>query len=184
VKRAYLANGNVVTLVNAKDNTLALDSITWDYISNLLGGDYCYLVIDKREVVRVQSLQAPNLALVIRGVDGTNRITWPNGTHIGYELTNAEIADAVTYIGISLDVQYPLVIHNGVLTYANFRLAGIGGVSVAGNEGEWLVQDIPDNAGCAASSVAPPIPLSYFDLRIVTEGYYRVTTDGSYRGFV
>jgi hypothetical protein len=170
--------------VSAKDNTLALDPATWAYISNLLDSDYCYLVIDKREVVRVQSVQAPNLALVVRGVDGTERKTWPSGTRIGYRLTSAEIEDAVVYTEVIIDAQYPIVNSDGVLGYANFRLAGIGGISVEGNGSKWLIQDIPDNAGCAASSEPPPIPLSYFDLRIVTEGYYRVTTDGSYRGYI
>lgn len=184
MKRAYLADGTVVTLVGVKDNTLTLDSATWAYISNLLGSDYCYLVIDKREVVRVQSVQAPNIALVVRGVDGTARKSWPSGTQIGYRLTAAEIEDAVIYTEIGINAQYPITNINGVLSYADFRLDGIGGVAVEGDGSKWLIQDIPDNAGCAASSELPPIPLSYFDLRIVTEGYYRTTTDGSYRGYI
>jgi hypothetical protein len=184
VKRAYLAEGIVVTLVNAKDNILALDPVTWSYVSNLLDGDYCYLVIDRREVVRVQSVQAPNIVLVTRGVDGTERKTWPIGTRISYQLTGAEIVDATVAGEVAITAQYPIVKTGTELSYADFRLAGIGGVTVAGSDSTWLVQDIPDNAGCAASSEPPPIPLSYFDLRIVTEGYYRTTTDGSYRGYI
>lgn len=184
MKRAYLADGTIVNLISAKDNTLALDPITWTYIFSLLGTDYCYLVIDRKEVVRIQSVQAPNIALVIRGVDNTERKSWPSGTRIGYKLTSAEILDATIANGLNLTAQYPITEFNGELTYANFRLAGIGGITVEGSGAKWLVQDIPDNAGCAASSEPPPIPLSYFDLRIVTEGYYRQTVDGSYREYI
>ena len=187
MKRAYLVNGTLSLQAAPKDNTLALDSVTWTYLQGLLGTDYCYLVVNKREVVKVQSVEAPNLALVVRGLEDTRRESWPINTPIRYGLTQSEIDDAVTFSGLQLTVEAPLQNNNGVLSYTELQLAGIGGCTVDGtDEGIWMIQDIPANAGCCsiAGQTPPPIPLSYFNLRIVTEGYYRVTEDGSYRAYI
>ncbi len=187
MKRAYLANGTLAAPANPKANTLTLDATTWAYLNGLLGTDYCYLVVNGQEVVKVQSLEAPNLALVVRGLEGTQRSTWPTGTSIAYGLTQSEIDDAVAYIGYSINAQYPLLDTNGVLSYDEMQLAGIGGCIVGGDDaGGWIIQSIPANAGCydpLNPDLPPPIPLNYFKLRIVTEGYYRVTSDGSYRAY-
>lgn len=187
MKRAYLVKGTLAQPATAPENILALDSATWSYLDELLGTDYCYLVIQRREVVKVIGLQAPNIALVERGIDSTQRKTWPTGSSIAYGLTEAEINDAVTYVGVSLTVNAPLQENDGVISYTDMEIAGIGGCTVDGSdEGIWMIQDIPTNAGCCslAGQTPPPIPLNYFNLRIVTEGYFRGTSDGSYRTFL
>lgn len=184
MKRAYLVNGTITDTANARDNTLSVDSDTWTYLAGLLDDDYCYLMLGNLEVVKVQSVQAPNVALVARALDGTNRRTWVAGTKLKYALTRLELDDAVTASVINLDVEYPISEVNGVLAYADLEIAGIGGLAVGGSGIEWLIQDIPSNAGCCPSSGPPPIPLSYYKLRVVTEGYYRATSDGSYREYL
>jgi hypothetical protein len=77
---------------------------------------------------------------------------------------------------------------NGVLFYTELDIVGLGGCTVDGSdEGLWMIQDISGNAGCnnpLSPSLPPPIPLNYYKLRIVTEGYYRQTIDGSYREYI
>jgi hypothetical protein len=187
VKRAYLVNGTLAQPATAPENIFALDATTWAYLDGLLGTDYCYLVVQKKEVVKVIGLQTPNIALVERGIDSTQRRTWPVGSTIAYGLTEAEINDAVTYVGLSLTVNQPLQENDGVISYPEMQILGIGGCTVDGSdEGIWMIQDIPDNVGCCslAGQAPPPIPLIYFNLRIVTEGYFRGTSDGSYRLYI
>lgn len=188
MKRAYLANGTLATPAKTTDNILALDAATWGYLNTLLAGDYCYLIVGKQEVVKIQSLEAPNIALVIRGASGSDRVAWAAGTSIAYGVSSAEIQDAVDYVGAQLTVQYPLQYMNGVLFYTELDIVGLGGCTVDGSdEGLWMIQDISGNAGCnnpLSPSLPPPIPLNYYKLRIVTEGYYRQTIDGSYREYI
>lgn len=186
MKRAYLANGTLAAQAATKDNVLVLDSATWTYLSNLLGTDYCYLVVGRKEVVKVQGLEAPNIALVVRGLEGTCRSGWPNGTSIGYGLTQSEIDDAVTYVGYTISPIYPMVDNNGVLSYDEVIITGIGGADVEGSdEGIWMIQDATDLGCCdpLVPQVPPDIPLKYFNLRIVTQGYFRGTSQGAYREF-
>lgn len=188
MKRAYLADGVLTTNADPKDATLALDSATWTYLNGLLGTDYCYLVVGGREVVKVQSVEAPNLALVVRGQENTKREQWPVNSSVMYGLTQSEIDDAVTVVGYSITAEYPMVLSNGVLSYTDLELAAIGGITVGGDdEGGWMIQKITGPAGCynpLAPATPPDIPLNYYNLRIVTEGYFRATTQGAYREFL
>jgi hypothetical protein len=187
VKRAYLTNGSLAALARPQDNILLVDTDTWMYLNSILSGDYCYLVVDNLEVVKVQSLEAPNVLLVVRGIDETKRGTWGIGTSIKYGITGAEINDAVTHTGTNITATYPLTYIDGILSYPEMDILGIGGITVNGsNEGSWMIQNIPDNVGCGCLETAlpPPIPLRYFHLRIVTEGYYRSTENGDYRGYL
>ena len=187
MKRAYLANGTLAAQAATKDNVFTLDNATWAYLNGLLGKDYCYLVVNGKEVVKVLGVEAPNIAMVERGLEGTTRHGWPSGTLIGYGLTASEINDAVTYKGYTITASFPMLNSSGRLSYSDMQLAGIGGVTVDGNnKGGWMVQDITGPAGCCSlvPSEPPPIPLNYFDIRITTEGEYRVTVNGNYRTYL
>lgn len=187
MKRAYLANGTLAAPADAKDSIMTLDSTTWSYLSGLLEGDYCYLIVGCQEVVKVLGVEAPNIALVQRALDGTRRRTWPNSTSIAYGLTEAEINDAVTVVGNSITVAGALQENNGVISYEELNLVGIGGCTVHGDdEGIWMIQSLIGATGCCsiAGESPPPIPLQYFKLRVTTEGYYRATLNGVYRAYL
>ena len=185
--RAYLANGTLAAPADTRDSTMTLDSTTWAYLSGILGADYCYLVVGCQEVVKVMGLEAPNIALVQRNIDGTRRRTWPNGTSIAYSLTEAEINDAVTAIGNTITVAGALTEDNGVIAYEALNLVGIGGCTVHGDdEGIWMIQSLIGATGrCSiAGESPPPIPPQYLNLRAVTEGYYRTDEAGNYRAYL
>ena len=187
MKRAYLVNGTLAAQAATADSVLQLDNATWTYLNGLLGTDYCYLVIDGEEVVKVLGVQAPNIAMVVRGLEGTLRHGWPVGTTIKYGLTESEINDAVAYVGCTVTAVYPMQNNGGQLSYAELQFAGFGGVTVDGkDEGIWMIQDITGPAGCCSivPAVPPPIPISYFNTRVVTEGYYRATVSGNYRTYL
>lgn len=185
--RAYLANGTLAATVDAKDSIMALDTVTWAYISGLLGTGHCYLVLGGREVIKVIGVEVPNIALIQRGIDSTCVRTWPSNTSVTYGLTESEINDAITVLGNSITALGALQESNGVVSYEGAGIVGIGGCTVDGSdEGIWMIQNLSGATGCCsiAGQSPPPIPLQYLSLRAVTEGYYRVCEDGSYRAYI
>lgn len=187
MKRAYLANGMLVSVAGIRDNILGVDDVTWQYIENLLDGDYCYLVIGNIEVIKVLGTESPNILLVQRGIEQSCRRVWPASTNITYGLTESEISDAVTVVGNSISVSGALTEVEGTIAYTDIAIEGIGGCIVNGDdEGVWMVQSFIGAAGCCSieGEEPPPIPLPYFNLRAVTEGYYRLTLDGNYRAYI
>lgn len=188
MKRAYLANGTIAAPTKSVDATLAVDSTTWNYLNGLLGTSYCYLVIDGVEVVKVQSLKAPNLLLVIRDVENTFRSAWPIGTPIAYGLTQSEIEDAVAFTGVALTLQGNLQYDNtGAITYPPVELIGIGGTDTEGDGWNWTLLDITE-LGCEGlvTLTPPPIPPQYLPVRICyppSGPDYRITDTGDYRTY-
>lgn len=185
--RAYLTNGTLAATVDAKDSIMALDATTWAYINGILGTGHCYLVLGGQEVIKVIGVETPNIALIQRGVDSTCVRTWPNGTSVIYGLTESEINDAITVLGNSITTLGALQESDGAISYEEIGIIGIGGCTVDGSdEGIWMVQSLLGATGCCsiAGQSPPPIPLPYLSLRAVTEGYYRVCEDGSYRAYI
>jgi hypothetical protein len=183
--RAYLANGTISSQVSTKENVLALDSTLWEYLESILTDEYCYLVLGNSEVVKVQEVASPNLALVVRGIDGTTRGAWPAGTAIKYEITKAEIADAVEYVGYNIETQYPIEQVAGHIEYTYVDIEAIGGISIQGDQAVWKIESTTE-LGCINPLVPdepPDIPLKYYKLRRVTQGYLRGTSQGGYRKF-
>ncbi len=187
MKRAYLTNGTISKAVKTTDNYIGVDAATWTYLSGLLGIDYCYLVLGETEIVKVLGTFAGNTLLIKRGIDDTEISVWPIGTSIGYELTQAEITDATSFVGYSL-VGINAITVGSSIAYADFTLEGIGGATVKGTGSNWIIEDSTE-LGCVsiAGEQPYPLPLSWQQLRI-EESFdangYRVNDDGSYRTWV
>lgn len=179
MKRPYLASGTLVENAKKQSNLFAVDASLFTYLSGLLNGDYCYLTIAE-EVVRVLSTQAPNQLLVSRAVEGL-RGEYLAGESIKYSVTKSELVDATTASVLSLSVTGAIKYSAGILEYPKVKLFGLGGLLID----DWLIQDIPDNAGCCAANNDPePIPLQYEKYRLVTGGRYRKVTSGNFRAYL
>jgi hypothetical protein len=187
VKRAYLTNGYLTQQASPKDNLLYVDSATYDYLSGLLGVDYCYLMLNTAEVVKVLGVTAPNTLMVVRDVEGTERKVGLVGASIRYAATASETVDAVQFTGYRIKVGYTLRLIDGVLSYGPVNIDTLGGVSIDGTlESGWYIRDIPDNMGCLCGEggdIPLPIPYIYSKYRITDDQSIRVMDDGSYRGY-
>lgn len=179
MKRAYLADGVLTKDAQVADNTLTVDSALYNYISGLLGADYCYLTLGS-EIVKVLDTQAPNTLLVSRAVGGIRK-SHLAGQRIVYTLSANELADATIASALTLTASGALELDVNNLAYPQIKIFTFGGITADG----MLIQDIPDNAGCCAGDTNPPtIPPQYKKLRIITSGKYRQVSSGNIRAYL
>lgn len=177
MKRAYLLAGKLVAPLLPKENVAVVDHDTWDYLDGLLGTDYCYIVIDSTEVVRVIGTVAGNTLLLARAKAITH--IWPAEASITYNLTAEEVKDTVVEQTLTLTSSGVISLTDGTVDYPIVTLAAIGGISNSGNASFTLT----DTQGYSCDCAGPPsIPLVYERLRIADSGY-RVTDDGTYRAY-
>lgn len=189
MKRAYLANGYLTQTSLAKDGVLYVDTVTYNYLNNLLGTDYCYLVLGKVEIVKVIGFKFPNALLVVRGLESTPRLLAVADTRLEYTATASEIFDAVQFEGYKFSVSGSMHLVQGTLTYGLIKFVGLGGIEVEGSDtGGWYIRDIPDNMGCLCgdteATTPPVIPINLQPYRITDDRSIRITDDGSYRRYL
>lgn len=177
MKRAYLANGALSAPLFPDSYTANVSEDLVTYLSALLGTDYCYLVINACEIVKVMGCLAPNVLYIERFVD--RRKTYLTGTPIQYFLTPNEIQDAVSEQELSLSQDQAIVVNENNITYPELNIVAIGGISISELPNA-MIQDL-ELAGCECS-VPPEVPINYLQLRIVDTGY-RMVDSGGYRAY-
>lgn len=183
MKRAYLASGQLIQQAAINSNALYVDTSTYAYLFGLLGTDYCYLMLNSAEVVKVIGFIAPNGLRVVRNVESTQQTLGLVGAKIKYAATVSELKDAVQPIGWKFIPSYTLNFTDGVLRYGPTNVDTLGGVEIDGQDTEnWYIRDIPDNIGCACDE-PELIPEIYLKVRITDDQSVRVMDDGSYRGY-
>lgn len=175
MKRAYLANGVLSAPLFPDSYTAFVDSDLVTYLSTLLGTDYCYLVINACEIVRVMGCLAPNVLYIERFAEQRN--TYLSGTPIQYFLTPNEIQDAVNAQSLSLTGAQSIQVIDGNINYPEVSIEAIGGVSISESP-NYLIDDL-QLAGCGCNE-PPQIPINYLQIRVI-DGGYRITDSGVYR---
>lgn len=175
MKRAYLANGVLSAPLFPDSYTAFVDSGLVTYLSTLLGTDYCYLVINTCEIVKVMGCLAPNVLYIERFVE--QRRTYLSGTPIQYFLTPNEIQDAVAEQDLNLAQDQAVLVNGNNVSYPELNIIAIGGINIS-ELPKAMIQDL-ELAGCGCSN-APEIPINYLKLRIVDTGY-RIVDSGGYR---
>lgn len=183
MKRAYLTNGTLSFSAAPKDTILTIDSVTYNYLRDLLGVDYCYLVIDSTEIVKVLGCVGNNSIAVERGLEDTRRGILQSGSKIEYKITSSEILDAVNFVGYSLVASGQIKIDTADITYNSYTIIAFGGIEITGDGKVWRIEDIPDNAGCGLN-IPPEIPINFQPYRVLATGEGRITDDGTYREYV
>lgn len=177
MKRAFLANGVLSAPLFPDSYTAFVDADLVTYLSTLLGTDYCYLVINACEIVRVMGCLAPNVLYIERFSEC--RKTYLSGTPIQYFLTPNEIQDAVSEQELSLIQNQAIVVNGSNITYPELSIIAIGGISISELPNA-MIQDL-ELFGCGCSS-PPEIPINYLQLRIVDTGF-RIVDSGGYRQY-
>jgi hypothetical protein len=157
MKRAYLTNGSV-NEVNVTDDSIRVDVGTYVYLSGLLGEDYCYLLLGT-EIIKVLGYHLDNVLLVQRGMFGTTRRYWPQGTILKYTLTHQEIIDTINYTPLSINATGILKYSNGILARIQQNILGMGGIQVIQSGEVFTIQDANLTAGCAVGVNPPKIPV-------------------------
>lgn len=175
MKRAYLANGVLSSPLFPDSYTVFVNADLVTYLSTLLSTDYCYLVINACEIVKVMGCLAPNVLYIERFAE--QRKTYLTGTPIQYFLTPNEIQDAVAEQELTLTQEQAIVINENSISYPEINIAAIGGVGIS-EPPDAMIQDL-ELAGCGCSD-PPEIPLNYLQLRITDSGY-RIIDSGVYR---
>lgn len=177
MKRAYLANGVLSAPLFPDSYTAFVNSDLVTYLSTLLGTDYCYLVIDACEIVKVMGCLAPNVLYIERFSD--RRKTYLIGAPIQYFVTPNEIQDAVSEQELSLTQDKAIVISENNISYPELNIIAIGGVGISELPNA-MIEDL-ELAGCGCN-IPPEIPINYLQLRIVDSGY-RIVDSGGYRAY-
>lgn len=177
MKRAYLANGVLSAPLFPDSYTAFVNSDLVTYLSTLLGTDYCYLVINACEIVKVMGCLTPNVLYIERFTEQRN--TYLSGTPIQYFLTPNEIQDAVSEQELSLTQGQAIAINGNNITYPEINIIAVGGISIS-EPPNAMIEDL-ELAACGCSD-PPEIPLNYLQLRIVDIGY-RIVDSGGYRQY-
>lgn len=177
MKRAYLANGVLSAPLFPDSYTAFVNSSLVTYLISLLGTDYCYLVINASEIVKVMGCLAPNVLYIERFAEQRN--TYLSGTPIQYSLTPNEIQDAVNSQSLTLAGLQSIQVNNGNISYPEIDIETIGGVSIS-EPPNYIIGDL-QLAGCGCNDPLP-IPLNYLQLRIVDTGF-RIVDSGGYRQY-
>lgn len=177
MKRAYLANGVLSATLFPDSYTAFVDSNLVTYLTSLLGTDYCYLVINASEIVKVMGCLAPNVLYIERFAEQRN--TYLSGTPIQYFLTPNEIQDAVNSQSLTLAGLQSIQVNNGNISYPEIDIETIGGISISESP-NYMIDDL-QLAGCGCNDPLP-IPLNYLQLRIVDSGF-RIVDSGGYRQY-
>lgn len=175
MKRAYLANGVLSAPLFPDSYTVFVNANLVTYLNTLLGTDYCYLVINANEIVKVMGCLAPNVLYIERFAEQRN--TYLSGTSIQYFLTPNEIQDAVSEQELNLTQDQAIVVNGNNISYPELNIIAIGGINIS-ELPDAMIQDL-ELAGCGCS-VPPEIPLNYLPLRIADSGY-RIIDSGEYR---
>lgn len=183
MKRAYLTKGVTTKYVSVKDTVISVDTNTYTYLQNLLGADYCYLLLNSVEIIKVLGFSAPNLIIVDRAVAGTDRTHGLSGLSISYQITDIEIQDAVDYKGYSITAINFLSVQNGIIEYKNYNIMAFGGVAIDGDGANWVINDLPENSLCC-DDTPPEIPVYLQPYRWTDVGDVRVLDDGTPREYV
>lgn len=180
MKRAYLANGVLSAPLFPDGYTVFVDSTTAAYLNTLLGSDYCYLVINELEVVKVMGVLLPNVLYIERFDE--NRPTYLPGTSIIYALTPNEIQDAVIQQNLNLASQQAIIISNGNnINYPKVTIEAIGGVGISEPPNS-MIEDLEIAACCNFGNLPLPIPINYLQIRII-DGGYRIADNGGFRQY-
>lgn len=177
MKRPYLANGVLSAPLFPDSYTAFVDANLVTYLSTLLSTDYCYLVINACEIVKVMGCLAPNVLYIERFAE--QRKTYLTGTPIQYFLTPNEIQDAVSEQELNLTQDQAIVTNGNNVSYPEINIIAIGGINISGLP-KAMIQDL-ELAGCGCSE-PPEIPINYLQLRIVDTGY-RIVDSGEYRAY-
>lgn len=177
MKRAYLANGVLSAPLFPDSYTVFVNADLVTYLSTLLSTDYCYLVINACEIVKVMGCLAPNVLYIERFAE--QRKTYLTGTPIQYFLTPNEIQDAVAEQELSLTQDQAIIVSGDSVSYPELDIVAIGGVNIS-DPPDAMIQDL-ELAGCGCSE-PPEIPINYLQLRIVDTGY-RIVDSGEYRAY-
>lgn len=173
MKRAYLTDTKLLADLGKASNHMMLDSTTTTYLINLLGSDYCYIVIGGVEIVKVLKV-VNGLATIER--DWTKLQYWPKNTVVKYQLTPQEIMDSKSFVGYSLSQDQAIEINNGEVSYQELDILGFGGINMFDELGRFIIEDIEQNAGCCGVSTGP-IPDQYLQYRVIDDGITRRVTD-------
>lgn len=179
IKRLYLANGTLQASLPKWSEDVSVSAGMATYMASILGiGDWAYLAIkwyDQTEIIKVfvnySGLQ------VTRAQDGTKAGAFPAGATIGYQLTQAEIQDAIDALELPSLNLYPsgygvaeVNLVNGVweLAYPAIDATTAGGIKTIyeTSDGVLYLTDYFPAAGCCteAGNGAPLIggPFFYF----------------------
>lgn len=176
MKRAYLANGNLVSPLFPDSYTAFVDVSLVAYLTTLLGTDYCYLVVNSEEIIKVMGTLAPNVLYIERFAE--KRKLYLTDTPVQYFLTPNEVQDAIEAQTLSLEQEGAIDIVSNKISYPNIRLDAVGGIVVSALP-KVFIQDI-DTSQCCNDTTPAQIPVGYLKVRITDSGY-RVNDDGSYR---
>lgn len=177
MKRAYLANDVLTAPLFPNSYSVFVGSSLVTYLSMLLETDYCYLVINKHEIVKVMGCLTPSILYVERFAEQRN--TYLSGTPIQYFLTPNEIQDAVLEQTLNLTQNQAILINGSDVLYPEVDIAAIGGIGISELPNA-MIQDL-ELAGCGCNA-PPEIPLNYLKIRVVDSGY-RITDSGVYRAY-
>lgn len=182
MKRAYLANGVVTEYLSAKSNIISVDTTLATYLSALLGSDYCYLILDGREIVKVLEVENSTL-VVVRGIENTSRIPSYTGTPIFYGLTRIELEDAITVASLELTVSGALSLEGINLALDGIDLQTLGGIYADVKNNNVRILDVPSITGCDCG-LPEAIPDTYLKVRKTSDQSTRSLVDGSLRGYL
>lgn len=177
VKRLYLANGTLQTSLPKWSEDISVDAGTATYMASILGiGDWAYLAIrwdQQTEIIKV-SVDYSGLQ-VDRAQDGTKAQAFPAGSSIVYQLTQAEIQDAIDALELPPLNLYPsgygvaqVSEVNGTwsVAYPPMETEVAGGIHAfyETSDGKLYLTDYFPAAGCCVEggSGAPLIPGPFF----------------------
>ena len=147
-------------------------------LANLPDDKWTYLEISARngvEIIRVEGLISPNILVAKRGRDGTKPLAFSAGAVVRYTATSEAVQDRITPIftvGATGVVSY----YEGVFNVPPVSIVGLGGAISGGIF-------TAHGQGCGVCGDAPVVPDDLKPYRIVADGNFRITDDGSYRAY-
>lgn len=127
------------------------------------------------EIVRVVGHIFPDQLILQRGRDGTKPLAFPAGAIVKYVPTAEAIRDTVIP-NLSVAASGIISYHDGVFDVPPLSIVGLGGALSGGIFTQ-------HGQGCGRCEDTPAIPDSLRAYRIVADGNFRITDDGSYRAY-
>jgi hypothetical protein len=162
-----------------RGNLISVETSLYAYMQDNLPDDkWTYLELSYgtlTELVRVEGTTAPNFLVVSRGRDGTKPLAFPQGATVRYVPTAEAVRDTVTP-SLTVDATGVISYYSGAFNVPPLSIVGLGGALSGG------VFTSPGQ-GCGTCEDAPIIPYNLKPYRIVADGNFRITDDGSYRAY-
>lgn len=162
-----------------RGHLIAVDGLLYTYLqTNLPDHKWTYLEIKSgplAEIVRVEGISPPNFLVVSRGRDGTKPLAFPQGATLRYVPTAEAIRETVIP-NLSITATGVVSYYQGVFNVSPLSIVGLGGALSGGIF-------TAHGQGCGVCEEAPEIPDNLKPYRIVADGNFRMTDDGSYRAY-